>query len=155
MKIDKEEWKKMSSKEKIAYLWSSLFTREMIAYLVAGVLATIVNIVSYEVSYRYLGLPNLVSNAVAWVFSVIFAYYTNRNYVFHEQSNSFSEELSMMGKFFVARLLSFGIDELGMFCMVDCLMINSSFSKLVMNAVVIIMNYVFSKLYIFKGNEVE
>jgi len=92
----------------------------------------------------------LTANTVAWVLSVAFAFITNKLFVF--QSKSFAAKLFWreLSTFVGARLLSLGVDSLGMLLMVNVLAWNDWLAKIIMNIIVIIMNYVLSKMIIFK-----
>lgn len=108
-----------------------------------------VNILSYQIFYHSLGIPNLVSNALAWVLSVLVAYIVNKLFVFQSSTADARALLREFGLFVAARLFSFGIDELGMWLMVDVARLNTGISKLAVNIVVVILNYFFSKRIIF------
>lgn len=127
-----------------------LLNRETVSYLVFGVLTTLVNMAVYGICYNEFGIPNLVSNAIAWVAAVLFAYVVNKWFVFRSRHTTARETAREFALFVGARLLSFGIDELSMWLMVDCLHINSGVSKIAVNVIVLIMNYFFSKWIIFK-----
>ncbi len=120
---------------------------EVISYLIFGVLTTVVNIVVYYVCNTWLGINYLVSNAIAWIASVLFAYITNRKYVFESKNTSMVSELA---KFVGARLSTGIMDMILMWLLVDLLHINSMVSKIVVNVLVIVLNYVLSKLFVFK-----
>ena len=131
-------------------LIKKIVNRETIAYIIAGVLTTIVNFISYESLYR-LGFKNLTANAIAWVIAVTFAYIVNAKIVFLSKKVSIKSEALKVTKFFGARVLSFVVEELGMLVFVNLLGYNNLIVKAVLAVVVIIMNYIFSKVYIFKS----
>jgi putative flippase GtrA len=133
-------------------IYHKLVNRETIAYVIAGVLTTIVNFASYEGLYR-LGVPNLTANAIAWVIAVVFAYVVNRNNVFQSKSSSVKEEAAKIMKFFGARLATFVVEEGGMFLFIDVLGFYRLFVKAALAVVVILLNYIFSKLYIFNKRQ--
>lgn len=128
-----------------------LFNRETIAYTIAGVLTTIVNLISYEGLYR-LGLSNLLSNALAWVAAVTFAYIVNKWNVFRSRSENTLDETVKVIKFFAARIVTLGIEQFGMYLFVEVLDIYRWFVKGSLMIIVIVVNYIFSKYYIF-GNK--
>jgi putative flippase GtrA len=133
---------------KLIRLSKKVVNRETIAYAVAGVLTTIVNFVSYEGLYR-IGVPNLTSNALAWVIAVTFAYLVNKINVFQSKSDTVRDEASKITKFYGARLVSLGVEQLGMFLFVDLLGYYRLLVKASLAIIVIILNYIFSKLFIF------
>ena len=125
--------------------------KELISYLIFGVLTTVVNIVVYYVFNTWLQVNYLVSNAIAWIASVLFAYITNRKYVFESKNTSMFNELV---KFIGARLSTGIMDMILMWLLVDVLSMNSMFSKIIVNVLVIVLNYVLSKVFVFKKEEV-
>ena len=125
--------------------------KEVFSYLIFGVLTTVVNIVVYYVFNTWLQVNYLVSNAIAWIASVLFAYITNRKYVFESKNTSMINELV---KFIGARLSTGIMDMILMWLLVDILSMNSMVSKIVVNVLVIVLNYVLSKVFVFKKEEV-
>lgn len=130
-----------------------LFTREIILYLVAGVLTTIVNIISYHIFCNIIGIESLISNGIAWVLSVLFAYVANDRFVFVQEKMTKQQEFKKFIKFITARLFSFGVDEAGMFLFVEIVFIHNIIAKIIMNVIVVILNYIFSKVFIFKNKD--
>ncbi len=125
--------------------------KEVILYLVFGVLTTVVNYVVYYICREWLQFPLLVANTLAWILAVLFAFFTNRKYVFSSKDSNILKEL---GLFVSARLLSFLLfDQLTMYLMVKLLHINEYIAKLIANVFVIIFNYAASKLVIFRKNK--
>lgn len=139
--------------EKIKKLWRFMTSPEMILYIVFGVLTTIINIIVYTFLRPRLPLNEvaavLTANAIAWVLAVAFAFVTNKLFVF--KSKSFEAKLFWweLLTFVGARLISLGVDELGMFLLVNVLHIGDLLSKIIVNVLVVIINYVLSKLVIF------
>lgn len=130
-----------------------LFTREIVLYLVAGVLTTIVNIISYHIFCNIIGIESLISNGIAWVLSVLFAYVANDKFVFVQEKMTKQQEFKKFVKFITARLFSFGVDEAGMFLFVEIVFIHNIIAKIIMNVIVVILNYIFSKVFIFKNKD--
>ncbi|MCI1981888.1 MAG: GtrA family protein [Oscillospiraceae bacterium] len=130
--------------------WRYFTTPEMILYIVFGVLTTVINVVVCGVFYYNLHWNILAANAFAWVLSVAFAFITNKLYVF--RSKSFAAEIFVreLVEFVAARLLSLGVDEAGMWLLVTVLIWNAWAAKILVNVAVVIINYVLSKLVIFK-----
>ncbi len=124
--------------------------REMILYLVFGGLTTLVNIFSYFVLTDVGEIQYLVSTAIAWVLSVLFAYFTNRVWVFQSTASGTKAICGKLAPFFGCRLLSGAIDMGIMFLCVSVLGLPDKLIKILANVVVIILNYLFSKLFILK-----
>lgn len=123
--------------------------RETILYLVFGVLSTIVNIVTYLFATRTLNLGFLLSNWIAWITAVIFAYITNKFFVFESTKRDIRFIVKEFGAFISCRIVSGVIEMIIMFVMINLLLIDDFIVKLVTNVVVIILNFLFSKLFIF------
>lgn len=127
--------------------------KEIIAYLVFGVLTTLVNIVVYWVAAHPLGIKTVPSSIIAWIAAVLFAYVTNRIWVFHSETSGRSGILREMFYFFSARLATGVIDWVFMYVTVDMLSFNDVYMKVIANVIVVILNYVASKLLIFRKPE--
>lgn len=122
-------------------------SREIFWYVVFGILTTLVNIVVYFVFAHVLGVNYLISNIVAWFLSVLFAYVTNRRWVFESKSSNILKEC---GLFFGGRLFSGVVDTGLMWLFIDVLTLNDRISKIVIQVIVVVLNYVISKLVVFK-----
>lgn len=127
--------------------------KDVIPYAVFGVLTTLVNIGSYWIMAHPMKMPVMVSTVIAWILSVLFAYLTNRKWVFHSEASSSKEIIHEIAMFFSARLATGVIDWGGMFVFVDLLKLNDVVIKTLANVVVIILNYVASKFLIFRHCE--
>ncbi|WP_369900907.1 GtrA family protein [Bacillus manliponensis] len=123
-------------------------TKELISYLVFGVLTTAINIVSYAFLTKIVHMDYLIANTIAWVLSIIFAFVTNKLYVFNQRETKgiLKEFLSFL--FF--RSLSYILDILMMIALVELLRADDLLAKIVTNIFVILFNYVASKYIIFK-----
>lgn len=124
--------------------------REMLLYLIFGGLTTLINILAYELFSKVFDVQYLVSNGIAWAIAVLFAFVTNRLYVFESKS----KDPKVIGRQFVsfigARLFTGLLDMLLMYLFIDLIHWNDTLVKIGANVVVIILNYVFSKLWIFR-----
>ena len=123
--------------------------KEQINYLIFGGLTTLINIVTYIVFYDILALSNLFSNIMAWIFSVLFAYVTNKLWVFESKTNGFSALLKELSSFVGCRLATGVLDIVIMYVGVDIFLLSGTLMKLFSNVIVIILNYVLSKILIF------
>ena len=130
-------------------LLKKIWNREMIACLIVGAITTMINIITYHILCNEWEIENLIANVIAWLVSVLFAFAANDRIVFSagEKKNSL---LKRGIQFTGARVASLVIDEAGMFLLVDILSLNNLISKVCMNVIVIILNYILSKWYIFK-----
>ncbi len=123
--------------------------RELLSYLVFGVLTTVVNYVVYLLAAPFFETAT-VPTAIAWIFAVVFAYVTNRKYVFRSKASGTAAVAREAAAFFGARLLSGILDVAFMWLTADLLHWNDKIMKLVSNVFVMIFNYVASKLVIFR-----
>ena len=124
--------------------------KEIINYMIFGGLATLVNFISYYIFARTLNVDEVISSGLSWFCAVLFAYVTNKLFVFESRKNTKKEMIKEMISFFLARILSGALCDVGTFAlMVKVLNINDIIAKLVTQVMVVIVNYIFSKL-IFK-----
>lgn len=128
--------------------------KEIINYLVFGVLATVVNFVSYYIFARIIGIDEVISSGLSWFASVLFAYITNKLFVFDSKTVTKKELIKECISFFLARVLSGILCDVGTFAvMVKVFKINDIIAKIVTQVMVVIVNYIFSKFIIFKNNK--
>ena len=123
---------------------------DVITYLVFGVLTTVVNYLVYLPVYNLLGISAAVSNAIAWVAAVAFAYLTNKPFVFKSRDWSMETVLPELSKFVGCRVASGAMETAIIFVTVDLLHWNGNIWKLVTSVLVVILNYFGSKLLVFK-----
>ena len=122
----------------------------LLLYLSFGGLTTLVNLISYYFLAHIIGWQVVPATIVAWFLSVIFAYITNKIWVFESKSFTFPILIREAISFFAARVFS-GVLDLGiMWVCVDLLGWNDVFIKIISNIIVVILNYLFSKFWIFK-----
>ena len=131
--------------------WFNKF-KEGLLYLFFGGCTTLVNIISFFV-FRKLNISIYISNIVAWLIAVVFAFVTNKLFVFESRGKEFKETLKEAVSFFAFRVVSLLFDMGIMYVLIDLLSSNEMFAKVASNVFVIIINYVFSKLFIFAGNK--
>ncbi len=124
--------------------------QQPILYLFFGVCTTAVNIITYYISAHIVSLSVVLSTCLAWAISVIFAYITNKWWVFESKSLRLKAVVLEFLSFTGCRLFTGACDLLIMFIFVDCLAMNDLFVKIASNVLVVILNYIFSKLIIFK-----
>ena len=131
--------------------------KEIINYLIVGVLTTIISLaVYYLCTITFLNPKNAfqlqLANVISWIVSVTFAYFTNRKYVFESKNPHIFKEDSA---FFLARVGTLLMDMGIMFLCVTLIGMNNKIAKLISQVVVIISNYIFSKLFVFKKGQNE
>ena len=123
---------------------------DIVSYLFFGVCTTIVNYLVYIPCYNFLGKSASVSNMVAWVVDVAFAYLTNKPFVFKSNDWSAATVVPELTKFVGCRIGSGVAETIVLFLAVDLLGWNGNIWKLVTQVMVTVMNYVASKLVVFR-----
>lgn len=124
--------------------------KELILYVFFGGLTTLVNWGSYWVLADIFHVPYLWATAIAQILSILFAYVTNRVWVFESRAKGFTAVFWEMVRFFGCRGASFVLDLVCMRVGVGGLHVNDKVMKLLSNVIVIIVNYVFSKVFVFR-----
>lgn len=128
--------------------------KEGMRYLVFGGLTTVVNIVVFELFYKLVLNSTTISNVVAWILAVIFAYFTNKYFVFFSKSEGKKDFLREIISFFGARVITLVIETIILKICIDYMGFNTLLMKIISNIIVIILNFIFSKIFIFKkGNK--
>lgn len=127
---------------------------EVFIYLFFGGLATVVNIVTFALAYQAFHLSWPVSNAISWICSVLFAFVTNKLWVFQSKTESIPALVWEFAKFIFYRVLSFGMDMACMYLFIDMLHTGNLIAKIITQIVVVVANYIFSKVFIFKKVEI-
>lgn len=124
---------------------------EVLSYLIFGVLTTAVNYLVYLPVYNLLGLSAALSNAIAWVVAVAFAYLTNKPFVFKSHDWSAKTVIPELTKFVGCRVASGAAETLILLVTVDLLHWNGNIWKIITSVLVVVMNYIASKLVVFKN----
>lgn len=128
--------------------------KEVINYLIFGVLTTVVSLAVYYICvFTFLNPEDAIqlqiANILSWIAGVAFAYFTNRKYVFESKENN---KLKEAGKFVLARVITLAMDMIIMWLGVTVLHLNDKIIKLISQAVIIVSNYIFSKVFVFSRN---
>ena len=110
----------------------------------------VMELITYLLLTRTFSVNIYLSNAIAWIISVLFAFVTNKTLVFESKDKSGKTVTREIISFFACRIMSLGIDMASMYAMVTILKWNDFVGKIIANVIVIILNYVFSKLLVFR-----
>ena len=126
--------------------------KEIINYTIFGILTTIINLTVYYALTNTIFNPNneielQITNIISWIISVLFAYITNKLYVFNSKERNIAKEITT---FFSSRILTLVLDSILMYIFISILHFNDQIMKLLITVIVIILNYILSKIYIFK-----
>lgn len=127
--------------------------KEQIDYLFWGVLTTVVNWIVYFPLTNLLHVNPYAANVIAWIAAVTFAFITNRTFVFHSEKKKPGEIVKEAALFYAGRLASLGMEEILFYICIDLLHFNENVVKIISNVLVIILNYVISKLIVFKKKD--
>lgn len=137
-----------------------LVNHEIVSYVFFGVLTTVVSVGTYAIFRNLLGTEVLfgehnyiLANIISWVFAVLFAFFTNKLFVFNSRTWKTSIVVKEFSSFVTARLVSLLIDTALMFLFVDLIHMGDMWAKILVQVVVVILNYLFSKLFIFKNRK--
>lgn len=133
----------------IKKFWNVFVNRETVTYLMAGVLTTLVNFAATYLGYNCLHWNENVVTVVAWITAVLFAYVINKYWVFLEKKGETVGEAVKFGKFIAGRLFTLAVEWFGIWLFVTTLKIPLWPVKLILAVVVTILNYVFSKVFVF------
>ena len=146
-------------------LFAKLLSYEVLIYLFFGGVTTLLNIVVLFVFKKLLGdrvyftvgtfrfTSLLLANFIAWVAAVVFAYVANKLWVFESRSWKANVVVREALSFAGARIFSFAVEEIGLYVFCEVIGINTLLTKVVLGVIVIVLNYVFSKLIIFRGED--
>lgn len=121
--------------------------KEVINYIIVGGLTTLISIATYFLFAKFFHIDYIVSTILSWVISVTFAYITNKIYVFESKNNKFIKEII---DFFKYRLLSLLIEVVIMYMFVELVKMDDGLAKIIVQVIVFVLNYLFSKLFVFK-----
>lgn len=126
--------------------------KSVIYYLFWGVVTTLINIISYIIFNRFFNINYQISTVIAWFLTVLTAYVTNKRWVFNSNTETFSQLLAEITKFLTMRGATLLVEMLIMGLGVSILSWDSILVKIIANVVVVISNYFFSKLLVFRSS---
>ncbi len=124
--------------------------KDIIMYGIFGLMTTAVNVGVYYLSFNILSFSNIVSTVSAWFMSVLFAFVTNKIWVFESRSFKAGVLIREMLSFFSCRLLTGTLDLLIMYAAVDYMGWNALLWKVISNIIVIVLNYIAGRVLIFR-----
>lgn len=136
--------------DKLKELIKKFCTKEIIFYAIFGVLTTIVNIGAFSLLTYVFHLNENLSNAIGISLAVIFAYFTNKDLVFHSEAKDFKHKLTEFGKFILGRVFTMVIEYIGCLLLFKVQSIPQIISKCIITVLVIILNFFISKFFAFK-----
>lgn len=136
--------------EKLIGLIKKFCTKEVIFYGIFGILTTVINIGVFYLLSNFMHIEENLSNNIAIIIAVLFAYFTNRKLVFNSTASNFKEKLIEFGKFILGRLFTMIIESAVFFLFFNIFHIQELISKTSITIIVIILNFFISKFFAFK-----
>lgn len=124
--------------------------KDIFLYLTFGVFTTIVNYLVYLPCLNLLGISAALSNCIAWIVAVAFAFLTNKPIVFRSHDWTPKTVLPELGKFVSCRIATGLMETAALFVLVDAMHFDGNILKIVTSIAVIILNYVGSKIFVFR-----
>lgn len=128
---------------------------EAISYLFWGFATFVLSMVLFYLLANTMGIYEQIANVLSWIICVIFAYLTNRTFVFKSKVMGLKNIFSEFKDFVAARVLTLVMENAILFVMIDLMTINNMIAKIVGQVVVIVSNYILSKLWIFNKKKSE
>ena len=124
----------------------------LIAYLFFGVLTTLINLISFWLISKFTSVGTIPATIISWIIAVIFAFVTNKIWVFKSKNKSRKETTKEIINFLIARIITLFVEVFIMWLMVDHFHHDKLIWKLLCNIITVVLNYLFSKLFVFKGS---
>ena len=125
--------------------------REEILYLLFGGFTFVINIISFGMGIYFLGINELLSNIIAWILSVLFAYITNTKWVFKKEISKISDFIVQIVQFFIGRVFTLIIEEVFLVVFITIMGRNALIIKIIAQILVIIGNYIISKKWVYRN----
>lgn len=154
-KIEKKNNNNFCKKIMENKLVKKFLTKEVILYVVFGVLTTLVNIGSFYIMTTFFHINDNVANNIAIILAVLVAYVTNKDLVFHSQASGFGEKFIEFCRFILGRLVTMFIESIGGSLLFQYVPIPTIISKCFITIIVIILNFFISKFFAFKTSDKE
>lgn len=129
-------------------LIKKLYENDVVRYIFFGGCTTLVNLVSFFL-FRKLGIPLNPANIASIILAILFAYVVNSKYVFQDKCETLKAHIRPFCKFISARLVSMAVEVGGVWLLVELLHMNEMAGKLFTQVIVLVMNYIFSKFFVF------
>ena len=124
--------------------------REVLLYLFFGFVTTVISVSVYWLGADVLGVDPLIANVFSWILAVLVAFLSNRTYVFHAETENREVFLKQILSFYGGRVFTLLVEELILFVGIKLLAFPNLPVKIVAQVVIVILNYVISKLFVFK-----
>ncbi|WP_099221630.1 GtrA family protein [Listeria costaricensis] len=133
--------------------WYTDEIHSIVMYLIMGGFTTLINIATFWLFASFLNWDYRIANGIAWIASVLFAYLSNKKYVFDSYTPTRKDRFREITSFFGFRFLTFIVDTIVMIILVSFFLMNETWAKVWTNVIILVLNYVFSKFFIFKSKK--
>ena len=133
----------------IVWCWNN----PVLKYIFLGGCATLVNLISYYILRVTTNLNLNIANTISVFIAMMFAYYTNSKFVFESKAETIKDTLSEFFKFVSARLVTMAVEVGGVWFMSEVIRMNDYIAKLVIQFIVLVLNYILSKFFVFKKGD--
>ncbi len=127
--------------------------KSVLLYLFFGALTTVVSILSFFIAGTVMGINVHIANTISWVLAVTFAFVTNRIWVFDAKCETKKEFFVQARDFYAGRLATYFVEELILLVFVNLLSFNQDIVKIVAQFVILVLNYIVSKFFVFKKKD--
>lgn len=124
--------------------------KDIVLYIFFGALTTLVSLASFGICYYTFHINEFASNTISWILAVAFAFFTNRIWVFNAKTDNTKQFLYQLISFYAGRLFSFGVEMLMIYIFITRLAFNAMLIKILANVIILILNYIISKLIVFR-----
>jgi putative flippase GtrA len=138
--------------KKIIGLIKELYSNSVMRYIFWGGCTTLVNLVNFYI-LRKLGVQLTIANIISIILAILFAYVVNSRFVFRDRRNGFFEHIQPFLKFVSARLFSMVVEVGGVWVLVEKILLPDMVGKLATQIIVLVLNYIFSKFFVFTKSE--
>ena len=129
--------------------------KEALLYLFFGVLTTLINVIVFYLFTKIIPFDELIANVIAWIIAVLFAYVTNRTWVFSSHSETRGGVVREILSFYGGRVFTLLVEEGILLVFIKLLSLNALAVKIIAQIVIIVLNYVISKLFVFRKRDTE
>jgi putative flippase GtrA len=139
--------------KKLFEIEKKVLTVEVFLYVFFGVLTTLVNVGIFSALTYVLHVEENLSNTIAIIIAVLFAYFSNKKIVFHSEANTFKQRIYEFLKFILGRAFTMIVELLGFYLLFNKIGIYKLVSKIIITVIVIILNFFISKFFAFKKSK--
>lgn len=124
--------------------------KEMLLYVLFGGITTIISVFTFTIVYEFFSINEHVANVISWLLAVLFAFVTNRTWVFKDTLDNNSSVLVQAISFYAGRFATLVVEELIIFVFISKLNFNAVSVKVATQVIILVLNYLVSKFFVFR-----